>query len=61
MNLEPVFRKIFRIRIKIRLKFPNELFLENLNYFPFSVQDNLIFVFIDMVNDALNLKCVRLK
>jgi len=43
--------KLFRFRI--RLKFQNELFLD---YFPLSVQNNLIFVYIDMVNDVLDLK-----
>jgi len=38
--------------------FQNELFLD---YFPLSVQDNLIFVYIDMVNVVLDIKCIRLK
>ena len=43
----PLFTKLFRFRIKIRLKFQNEYFLD---YFPFSVQENLMFVYIEMVN-----------
>jgi len=43
----PVLTKLFRIRIKIRLKFQNEYFLD---YFPFSVQENLICIYIDIVN-----------
>ena len=43
----PVFAKLFRFRIQIRLKFQNEQFLE---YLPLSVQENLICVYIDMVN-----------
>ena len=49
----PVFTKLFRFRMKIRLKFQNELFLD---YFPLSVQGNLIFVYIDIVNVVLDLK-----
>ena len=49
----PVFTKLFRFRIKIRLKFHNESFLD---YFPISVRENLIFVYIDMVNVVLDLK-----
>ena len=52
-----VFTKLFRFRIKIRLKFQNEHFL---NYFPLSVQENLFFVYIDMGNIVLDLKCIRL-
>jgi len=48
-----VFTKLFRFRIKIRLKFQNESFLD---YFPLSVQENFIFVYIDMINIALDLK-----
>ena len=51
-----MFTKLFRFRI--RLKFQNELFLD---YFPISVQNNLIFVYIDMVNVVLDLKWIRLK
>ena len=53
----PVLTKLFRIRIKIRLKFQNEYFLD---YFPLSVQENFMFVSID-VNVVLDLKCIRLK
>jgi len=42
-----VFTKLFRFRIKIRLKFQNEQFLD---HFPLSVQENLICVYIDMIN-----------
>jgi len=48
-----VFTKLFRF--KIRLKFQNEQFLD---YFPLSVQENLIHVYIDMVNVVLYLKCI---
>jgi len=44
---DPVFTKPFRFRIKIRLTFQNEYFLD---YFPLSVKENLIVVYIDMVN-----------
>ena len=54
----PVFTKHFRFRIKIRLKFQNEYFLD---YFSLFVRENLIFVYIDMVNVVLDLKCIRLK
>jgi len=30
-------------------------------YFPLSVQENLICVYIDMVNVVLDLKCIQLK
>ena len=53
-----MFTKLFRSRIKIRLKFQNEQLLD---YFPLSVQQNLIVVSIDMVNVVLDLKCIRLK
>jgi len=43
----PVFTKLPRLRIKIRLKIQNEICLV---YFPLSVQENLHFVYIDMVN-----------
>jgi len=49
---------LLRFRIKIRLKFQNELFQD---YFPLSVQENLICVYIDMINVLLDLKCIRLK
>jgi len=42
-----VVTKLFRFRIKIRLKFQIESFLD---YFPLSVQENLMFVSIDRVN-----------
>jgi len=48
-----VFTQLFRFRFKIRLKFQNEYFLD---YFPLSVQENLICVYIDMVNVVLDLK-----
>ena len=54
----PLFTKLFRFRIKIRLKFQNEYFLD---YFTFSVQENLIYVSIDIVNVVLDIKCIRLK
>jgi len=54
----PVFTKLYRFRIKIRLKFQNEYFLD---YFKLSVQENLIYVSIDMVNVVLDIKCIRLK
>ena len=54
----PVFTKLFRLCIKIRLKFQNEYFLD---YFSLSVQENLISVYIDMVNVVLDLKYIRLK
>ena len=54
----PVFTKHFRFRIKIRLKFQNEYFLD---YFSLFVRENLIYVSIDMVNVVLDLKCIRLK
>jgi len=53
-----VFTKLYRFRIKIRLKFQNEYFLD---YFKLSVQENLIYVSIDMVNVVLDIKCIRLK
>ena len=53
-----MFTKLFRFRIKIRLKFQNEYFLY---YFPLSVQENLIFVSIDMVTVVLDVECIRLK
>jgi len=53
-----VFTKHFRFRIKIRLKFQNEYFLD---YFSLFVRENLIYVSIDMVNVVLDLKCIRLK
>ena len=30
-------------------------------YFPLSVQENLIFVYIDMIKVVIDLKCIRLK
>ena len=54
----PVFTKLFRFRIKIRLKFQNEYLFD---YFPLSVKENMIFVYIDMVNVVLDLKWIRLK
>mgnify|MGYP000072483554 CR=1 FL=1 len=45
-----VFTKLFRIRIKIRLKFQTENFQD---YFPFSVQENMNCVY--MVNVVLDL------
>jgi len=48
-----MFTKLFRVRIKIRLKFQNEEFLD---YFPISVQESLICVYINMVNVVLELK-----
>jgi len=53
-----VFTKLFRFRIKIRLKFQNEWFLD---HFPLHVQENLSCVYIGMVNVVLDLKCIRLK
>jgi len=53
-----VFTKLFRFRIKIRLKFQNEQFLD---YFLLSVQENFNVVYIDMVNVVLDLKCIQLK
>jgi len=53
-----VFTKLFRFRIKIRLKFQNEYFLD---HFPLSVQENLMFVSIGMVNVVLDLNCIILK
>jgi len=32
-----------------------------MDYFPLSVQENLIFVSIDIVNVVLDLKCIRVK
>ena len=54
----PVFTKLFRFRIKIRLKFQNEEFLD---YFPLSVQENITSVYIYRVNGVLDLKCRILK
>ena len=54
----PMFAKLFRFRIQIRLKFQNEQFLE---YLPLSVQENLICVYIDMVNVVKDINCIRLK
>jgi len=48
----PVFTKLFRFMINIRLKYQNEYFLV---YYPISVQETLIFVYIDMVNVVLDL------
>jgi len=48
-----VFTKLFRFKMKIRLKFQNEKFLD---YLLLSVQENLIFVYIDIVNVVLDLK-----
>jgi len=42
-----MFTKLFRFRIKIRIKFYNEQYLD---YFLLSVQENLIFVYVDMIN-----------
>jgi len=53
-----VFTNPFRFRIKIRLKFQKELFLD---YFPLSIQENLMCVYIDMVNVVLDLKCINIK
>ena len=53
-----MFTKLFRFRIKIRLKFQNEQFLD---YFLLSVQENFNVVYIDMVNVVLDLKCIQLK
>ena len=50
--------KLFRIRIKIRLKFKKE---ESLDHFPIYVQVNMICVYIGMVNVVLDLKCIGLK
>ena len=58
MNSGPVFTKLFRFRIKIRVKFQNESFLD---YFPLSVQEIMICIYIDMVNVVLDLTCIRLK
>ena len=58
MNSGPVFTKLFRFRIKIRVKFQNESFLD---YFPLSVQEIVICIYIDMVNVVLDLTCKRLK
>ena len=57
-NTGHVLTKLFRFRIKIRLKFQNEYFL---GYFPLFVQENLIFASIDIVNVVLDPKCIRLK
>jgi len=51
-----VFTKLFRFRI--RLKFQNEYFLD---YYQLFVLENLICVYIDMINVVLDLKCIRLK
>jgi len=53
-----VYTKLVRFRIKIRLKFQNK---KCVDYFPLSVQENLIFAYIDMVNGVLGLTCIRLK
>ena len=53
-----MFTKLFRFRIKIRLKFQNESFLD---HFPLSVPENLICVYIDKVTGELDLKCRILK
>jgi len=55
MNSGPVFTKLFRFRIKIRVKFQNESFLD---YFPLSVQEIVICIYIDMVNVVLDLTCI---
>ena len=57
-NTGHVLTKLFRFRIKIRLKFQNEYFL---GYFPLFVQENLIFASIDIVNVVSDLKWIRLK
>ena len=57
-NTGHVLTKLFRFRIKIRLKFQNEYFL---GYFPLFVQENLIFASIDIVNVVLDLKWIRFK
>ena len=44
------------VRINIRLKFQNEWLLD---HFPLSVQENLISVFIDIVNAIIDLKCIK--
>ena len=44
--------------MKIRLKFQNEKFLD---YLLLSVQENLIFVYIDIVNVVLDLKWIIIK
>ena len=54
----PVFTKLFMFRMKIRLKFKNEYLLEQ---FPLSVQENMIYVYMDMGNGILDLKRRRLK
>jgi len=51
-----MFTSLFRF--KIRLKFQNEQLLD---HFPLSVQENLICVYIDMVNVVQDLKCIILK
>ena len=48
-----MFTTPFRFRIKIRLKFQNEYFLD---YYSLSV-----FVYINMVNVVLDLKCIIFK
>jgi len=53
-----VFTKLFRFSIRFRIKFQNEYFLD---YFTLSVQENLIYVSIDMVNVVLDITCIRLK
>jgi len=56
--MAPRFTNLFRFRIKIRLKFQIEYFLD---YFPLSIQENLIVEYIDTVNVVLYLKCIRSK
>jgi len=49
---------VFPLRIKVRLKFQNELFLD---HFPLSIQEKMFFVYIDMVNVVLDFKCIIIK
>jgi len=55
---DPVFTKLFKFRIKIKFKFQYELFLD---YFPLSVQENLILYKLTWLMLFLDLKSIRLK
>ena len=53
-----MFTKLFKFRIKIKFKFQYELFLD---YFPLSVQENLILYKLTWLMLFLDLKSIRLK
>ena len=54
----PRVHKAFQVQDQDQAQFQNEYCLD---YIPLSVQENLIIVYIDMVNVVLDLECIRLK